>query len=145
MGPRNDTHGSPVPEREGRGWSTNTIHSATNVHNQKTDTTVFNDVHGSGACSVQSAQPGSSNEQNKLSNADKKLTDRFWAVASNSDGEHKETRQAGGPDSRAIDKVQNEIVQLVEDEQCQAQNPRNISSTQWKQLNTINAQGEASR
>ena len=41
-----DTHGTPVPEREGCGWPTT---RATNVHNQKTDTTVFTNVHGSGA------------------------------------------------------------------------------------------------
>ena len=39
-------------------------------------------------CSVQSAQPGSS-DQNKLPNADKKLTDSLWAVASNRDREHR--------------------------------------------------------
>ena len=46
-------------------------------------------------CSVQSAlKTRSSSEQNKSSNADKKLTDSSWAVASNRDREHKETRQA---------------------------------------------------
>ena len=36
--------------REGRPWvAHNTIHSATNLHNQKTDATVFDNVHGSGA------------------------------------------------------------------------------------------------
>ena len=36
--------------RKGRPWvAHNTIHSATNVHNQKIDTTVFNNIHGSGA------------------------------------------------------------------------------------------------
>ena len=49
MGPSKDTHGTPVAEREGHGWPTNTINSATDVHNQKTDTTVFNTKHGSGA------------------------------------------------------------------------------------------------
>ena len=128
MGPGKDTHGTPVPEREGRGWSHNTIHSATNAHNQKTDTTVAE------PCLVQSSQPGSSSEQD-VDELGKKLTDSLWAVASNSDREHKETRQAGGPDSRvrsSSTKSRNEIVHLVEDEQCPAQSPRNTSSTQWR-------------
>ena len=33
----------------GKAVPTNTIHSTTNVHNQKTDTTVLTNVHGSGA------------------------------------------------------------------------------------------------
>ena len=50
-------------------------------------------------CAVQSAQPGSSSEQNV--DEDEKLTDSLWAVTRNSDREHKETRQAGEPDPRA--------------------------------------------
>ena len=42
-------------------------------------------------CSVPSAQPGSSSKQN-VDELDKKLTDSTWAVASNRDREHKETR-----------------------------------------------------
>ena len=64
---------------------------------------------------------------------DKKLTDSLWAVASNRDREHKETRQATWVKSEElIDEAQNEIVQLVEDEQCPVQNARNTSSTQWR-------------
>ena len=38
-------HSRYTDAREGRPWvAYNTIHSATNVHNQKTDTTVFNNV-----------------------------------------------------------------------------------------------------
>ena len=71
----------------------NTIHSATNVHNQKTDTTVVNNIHGSGAvlCPVQFSQNPPANKEN-VDTMDKKLTDILWAVASNRDGEHKETR-----------------------------------------------------
>ena len=116
---------------EGRPWvAHNTIRNATNAEDQKTETTVCNNVHGSGA------QPGSSSELNKLSNADKKLTDSLWTVTRNSDREHKETRLALGTtqikSEEFIYKIQNEIVQIVENEQCPVQNPRNTSSTQWK-------------
>ena len=63
-------------------------------------------------CSVQPAQLGSSSEQNKLSNADKKLTDSLWAVASNRDREHKETgltlEATQIKSEELFDKVQNE-------------------------------------
>ena len=87
-------------------------------------------------CSVQFSSVRSSSEQNKSFNADKKLTDSLWAVACNRDREHKETRltleATQIKSEELIDKVQNEIVQLVEDEECPVQNLRNTSSTQWR-------------
>ena len=75
---------------------------------------------------------GSSSEQN-VDALDKKLTDSLWAVACNRDREHKEARQAAQVKSgELLDKAENEIAQLVEDEQCPVRNPRNTSSTQWR-------------
>ena len=100
---------------------------------KKTDTTVFENIHGSGAAlSPVQLKTGSSSEQN-VDAVDKKLTDSLWAVASNRDREHQETRQATQVMSaELIDKAQNEIAQLMEEEQYPGQNPRNTSSTQWR-------------
>ena len=75
---------------------------------------------------------------------DKQLTDSLWAVASNRDREHKAPGHSG-QERGMINKVQNEPVHLVEDEQRPVQNPR-INTVEMKQpYNTIRAQGEASR
>ena len=79
-----------------------------------------------------SSRQDPSSEQN-VDALDKKLTDSLWAVASNRDREHQETRQATQVKSaELIDKAQNEIAQLMEEEQYPGQNPRNTSSTQWR-------------
>ena len=113
-----------MPAREGRGWPTarSTVRQTCQQHTWKRS-----------RAQSSSAQPGSSSEQND-DTLDTKLTDSLWAVASNRDREHKETRltlvtrQATQVKSEElIDQVQTEIVQLVE------------------QLNTNHAQGEASR
>ena len=57
MGPGTDTHGTPMPEREGRGWPA-TRSTVRQTCTTKRQTTVFTDVQDSGAFSVQSAQPG---------------------------------------------------------------------------------------
>ena len=131
VGPGMDTHGTPVPEREGCGWPTT---RATNVHNQKTDTTVFTNVHGSGAV----LSPASSA---RVQQRTEQVVQRRQEVDGQFVGSRKQQRQrtqGNTPGLRTrfkseefIDKIQNEIVHLVEDEQCPAQNPRN-TSTQWR-------------
>ena len=81
----------------------------------------FRKVVGPHVLSPVQLQTGSSREQNK-SSMDKKLTDSLWAVTRNRD---KETRQATQVKERGVDR------QLVEDEQCPVQNPRDTSSTQY--------------
>ena len=81
---------------KGKPWvAHDKIHSATNVHNPKTDTTVFNNIQPIKRAQSSSAQPGSSSGPND-DTMDKKLTDSLWAVASNRDREHKETRLDSG-------------------------------------------------
>ena len=91
VGPRKDTHGTPMPAREGRGWPT----TRSTVRQTKRQAPLSSTTYMvAEPCSVQSPlKRESSSEQNKASNADKKLTDSLWAVASNRDREHKDTRQ----------------------------------------------------
>ena len=87
--------------RQGRPWvAHNTIHVSQTCTTERQTPLSLTTYMVAEPCSVQSAQPGSSSEQN-VDELDKKLTDSLWAVASNRDREHKETRQAGGPGSRA--------------------------------------------
>ena len=122
--------------REGRPWvAHNTIHSATNVHNQMTDTTVLNNLHGSGAV----LSPVSSD---RIQQRTEQVVQCRQGVHGQFVGSRKQQRQrtqGNTPGRRTrlkceefIDKVQNEIVHLVEVEQCPAQNPLNTSSTQWR-------------
>ena len=83
--------------REGRPWvAHNTIDCATNVHNQKTDTTVFNNVHG-----VAEPRILQRTERRRVG---QEVDGQFVGIRKqprHRDREHKETRQAGGPESRA--------------------------------------------
>ena len=133
MGPGKDTHGTPLPEREGCGWRTTRSTVRQTCTTKKLASLSFNNVHGSGAVlSPVQLKTGSSSEQNISSMRwTRSVTGQFvgslWAVTRNRD---KETRQATQVKSEELnDKVQNEIVQLVDDEQCPAQNPRDTSST----------------
>ena len=106
----------------------NTIHCATNAQRtaKKTGTTVLKDIHDSGAVlsPVSTLDRIQQRTEQVVDALDKKLTDSLWAVASNRDSKHKETRQATQVKSEdLINKVQDEIVQLVEDKQCPVQNP----------------------
>ena len=136
MGPSKDTHGTPMPVREGRGWAHNSIHSATNVHNSKADTTVFSNIHGSGTVlsPVQLSQDPALNRTDTL---DKKLTDSLWAVASNGDRKQKETRLT-------LEATQIKSEELINKSSKPAEHV--INTMEMKQLyNTIRAQGEARR
>ena len=44
MGPGKDTHGTPIPEREGRGWATTRSTVRQTCTTKKTNTTVFDNV-----------------------------------------------------------------------------------------------------
>ena len=131
MGPGKDTHGTTMPQREGRGW-----HTTRSIVRQTCTTKKRQAPLSLTTCMVAELSPvqlktGSSSEQKQIVDAlDNKLTDSLWAVTRNRDSE---TRQATQVNSEElIDTVQNEIVQLFQDEQCPAQNLRNTSSTQWR-------------
>ena len=111
-----------MPEREGRGWPRTrpTVRQTCTTH--KTATTVFNNVHESGAVlSPVQLKTGSSSEQN-VDVLDKKLTDSLWAVPSSRDRGHKETRLT-------LEATQIKSEELINN----VQNPRNTSSTQWRE------------
>ena len=61
---------------------------------------------------------------------DKKLTDSLWAVTRNRDKETRQTRVTRVKSEKLIDKVQNEIVQLVEDGTVPSSEPA------WHVVNT---------
>ena len=96
-GPSKDTLGTPMPEREGRGWHTtrSTVRQTCTIKRQTPLSLTTYMV--AEPCSVQSAQAGSSSEHN-VDELDKNLTDSLWTVTCSRD---KETRQAGGQNSRA--------------------------------------------
>ena len=97
----------------------NTISCATNAHSPKYMHHRLYNMHGGGAVlSPVSIQDTIQQRTEQVVDAlDNKLTVSLCAVACHSERKHKETRQATLVQSKElIDKVQNEMVQLMEDE-----------------------------
>ena len=101
---------------------------------KKTGTTVLNNVRDSGAVlsPVSSASIQQRTERRRVGQ-------EVDGQLAGSRKQQRQRTQGNTPGRRTrfkseefIDKVENEIAHLVEDEQCPAQNPHNKSSTQWR-------------
>ena len=136
MGPGKDTHDTPMPVKEGRGWPTtrSTVRQTCTTQRQTPLSLVTYTV--AEPCSVQFSSARSSTEEND-DTLDKKLTDSSWAVANNGDREHKETRLT-------LEATQIKSEELINKSSKPAEHV--INTMEMKQLyNTIRAQGESRR
>ena len=117
-----------MPAREGRGWPTTRSTVRQTCTTKRHSPLFYNNVNGSGAV----LSPVSTRD--RIHQRTEQIVQRRQEVDGQFVGSRKQPRQRHAntfvtrvKSEELIDKVQNEIVQLVEDEQCPAQNPPNTS------------------